>query len=238
MESWLRFSKIDWEQTLAYSEETPHYPTIWLNLKGREPKGIVSIDEREAILERMINALYQWKDPFTDEKVVRRVYRREEIYHGLYVGRAPDLTIDYNEPGGFSYLSRPSYTSKNGAAIRKLKKEEIKSVRFQSNSGSHRNLGIFIAYGNKIKSGHNLKGVHILDLSPTILYLLGIPVPVEMDGQVIGDCLKEEYKPKQALRRGMEQPVPFREGVETQNTYTIEEEEEIRKRLKGMGYID
>jgi len=35
MESWLRFSKIDWGKTLAYSEETPYYPTVWLNLKGR-----------------------------------------------------------------------------------------------------------------------------------------------------------------------------------------------------------
>ena len=234
MESWLRFSKIDWEQTLAYSEETPYYPTIWLNLKGREPEGIISVDEREAILERIINALYRWKDPFTDEMVVRTVYRREEIYHGLYVERAPDLIIDYNEPGGFSYLSRPSYTSKDGVVIRKLTKKEMESARFQSKSGSHRNHGIFIAHGNRIKSGHPLKGVDILDLAPTILHLLGLPVPSEMDGQVIEGCLVGG-KIQGEIRKEMDWSV--KNSIHVQETYTEEEEEEIRKRLKGMGYI-
>jgi predicted AlkP superfamily phosphohydrolase/phosphomutase len=238
MESWLRFSKIDWKQTLAYSEETPYYPSIWLNLRGREPEGIVSADERETILERIANALYRWKDPFTDEKVVRRVYKREEIYRGPCVERAPDLIIDYHEPGGFSYLSRPSNASKNGVVIRKLTKMEIESARFQSKSGSHRNLGIFVAYGNSIRSGHHIEGMHILDLAPTILHLLDIPIPTEMDGRVIDDCLKEEYRSKQTRRREMRQPIFITEGPENQNLYTVEEEEEIKKRLKGMGYID
>ena len=46
MESWLRFSSIDWSQTIAYSEETPYYPTIWLNLKDREPDGIIPLEQR------------------------------------------------------------------------------------------------------------------------------------------------------------------------------------------------
>jgi predicted AlkP superfamily phosphohydrolase/phosphomutase len=238
MESWLRFSKIDWGKTLAYSEETPYYPTVWLNLKGREPEGIVSIDEREDLLERIIRALSQWQDPWTGERVVRKVYRREDIYHGPYVEKAPDLIIDYHEPGGFSYLSRPSYTVKDGIVIRKLSKEEIDSARFQNKCGSHRNLGIFVAYGHGIKSNHHVKRVNILDLAPMILYLLDLPIPEEMDGQVIGDCLRAEVKQKQGGKRERPPSGPITAGMETENIYTAEEEEEIRKRLKGMGYID
>jgi len=238
MESWLRFSQIDWSQTLAYSEETPYYPTIWLNLKNREPDGVVLPEQREDILDRITEALYRWKDPFTNGNVVRRVYRREEIYHGPYVDRAPDLIIDYNEPGGFSYLSRPSYTNRDGAIIRKLSKKEIDSARFQSKSGSHRDFGIFMAAGIGIKSGNRIKKINILDIAPTILYLLGLPVPDEMDGEVISDALEEGYKQKMIRRRKTDETEPVNECAETQNTYTPGEEEEIRKRLKGMGYID
>jgi hypothetical protein len=59
-----------------------------------------------------------------------------------------------------------------------------------------------------------------------------------MDGRVIDDCLKEEYRSKQTRRREMRQPIFITEGPENQNLYTVEEEEEIKKRLKGMGYIE
>ena len=236
MESWLRFSKIDWDKTQAYSEETPYYPTIWLNLKGREPEGIVSAQEREIILEKLTNALYQWKDPFTNENVVRRVYRREEIYSGPYVGRAPDLVIDYNHPGGYSYLSRPSYTKQDKTSIGKLTKKEMESARFQSKSGSHREFGIFIALGNSIKKGKFVHKVNILDLAPTILHLLGLPIPAQMDGHVILECLKDEFKSKETDNKDAGQSIAIDEDME--NAYTAEEEEEIRQRLKGMGYLE
>lgn len=239
MESWLRFSRQDWSQTLAYSEETPYYPTIWLNLRGREPEGIVSPDERDVILDRIIDRIYAWKDPYTGENVVRKVYKREEIYNGPYLDKAQDLIIDYNESGGFSYLSRPSYTNKGKDPIRRPSKKEMDSAKFQNKSGSHRNYGIFIAYGDPIKSGHEVKNIQILDLPSTILYLLGLPIPSEMDGKVIEDCFKENYLQKQVkiIQNGGESVLTQRHE-EHQETYSLEEEEEIRKRLKGMGYID
>lgn len=238
MESWLRFSKLEWSSTLAYSEETPYYPTIWLNLKGREPGGIVPLNEREAVLDRVIDALYRWRDPYTGENVVRKVYRREEIYHGLYVDKAPDLVIDYNEPGGYAYLSRPSYTTKGQDVIKKLSRKELESARFQNKSGSHRKLGIFMAHGDRIQSGCELSGISIVDLAPTILHLIGLPVPAEMDGRIISRCFKEEYQT--ATVRGEARREPFTgEGPERDvETYSPDEEEEIRKRLRDLGYIE
>ena len=190
------------------------------------------------ILQKITEALYSWKDPFTGENVVRKVYRREDIYRGSCLDRAPDLIIDYNEPFSFSYLSRPSYTRKNGAIISKLSKKEIDSARFQSKSGSHRNLGIFVAYGDGIKSGNTTTGVHIVDIAPTVLHILGLAIPSEMDGKVIEECFEESHAQKQILKKETEEKALFTEQLETEQTYTAGEEEEIRKRLKSMGYID
>jgi predicted AlkP superfamily phosphohydrolase/phosphomutase len=41
--------------------------------------------------------------------------------------------------------------------------------------------------GVGIKQAHETHGARIIDLAPTILYLLGIPVPYDMDGSVIND---------------------------------------------------
>jgi predicted AlkP superfamily phosphohydrolase/phosphomutase len=239
MESWLRFSKIDWGQTLAYSEETPYYPTIWLNLEGREPDGIVPVHERDGVLERITDALCRWKDPYTGENVVRKVYRREEIYSGPYVDKAPDLIIDYHEPGGFSYLSKASYTDSGKDVIRKLTRKELDSARFQNKNGSHRKLGIFTTCGDCIKTGTEVSGVRILDFAPTILHLLGLPVPQEMDGRIIDGCLREDYqKPHTQREESRGERLPAGSPIEHEETYSPEEEDVIKKRLRDLGYIE
>jgi len=237
MESWLRFSRIKWSQTRAYSEETPYYPTIWLNLEGREPEGMVPPAERDKMLDGIIESLYQWKDPFSGEKVVKRAYKREEIYQGPFVHKAPDLIIDFNNPDGFSYLSRPSYTNKGKEPVGRLSRKEMDSMRFHNKSGSHRDFGIFFAHGKQIKSSHEARGVHILDLAPTVLYLLGLPVPPEMDGRIIEDCFKAEYRPKRVERAMKEEPLAP-DSYEYAATYSDKEAEEIRKRLQDMGYME
>ena len=65
---------------------------ININLKGREPLGIVNPGkEYENIIEEIRKELYEVKDPETGEKIVNKVFRPEEIYHGPYIKEAPDL---------------------------------------------------------------------------------------------------------------------------------------------------
>ena len=63
VESWARFSVIDWTQTRVYSEETPYYPSIWINLKGREPLGIVDPHEYETVRTHIMAQLALWRNP-------------------------------------------------------------------------------------------------------------------------------------------------------------------------------
>jgi predicted AlkP superfamily phosphohydrolase/phosphomutase len=241
MESWLRFSRMKWNETTAYSEETPYYPTIWLNLKGREPEGIVPQAERDIVLDKIIAALYQWRDPWSGEKVVKRAYKREELYSGPHLHKAPDLILDFNYPGGFSYLSRPSYTNKGKEVIKRLSGKEMESMKFHNKSGSHRDYGIFFAIGKGIRAAHEVKDTHILDLAPTILTILGLPVPADMDGNIIEACFRPESRPVRIKRTEEEARPPDNRNKGAEDfaaTYSDKETGEIRKRLQEMGYME
>lgn len=231
-ESRLRFSAIDWRRTKAYAEETPYYPNITVNLKGREPDGVVEEHEYEDVVSRVIELLHEWKDPETGNGVVEKAYRRKDIYHGDYIDRTADIIISWNLDKGYAYMSGPSFASEKGVSVKKLPQKVFEKSDYMLNrSGSHRDKGIFIIAGDKIKGGARIEKAEITDLAPTILYLLDIPIPEDMDGEVLLSCFKEEH-----LR-----PPVFEGASRTKERsdyhYSDEETDRIKKRLKDLGYL-
>lgn len=99
-------------------------------------------------------------------------------------------------------------------------------------SGYHRMEGILVAAGPDVKPGFVTEDASILDIAPTILYAMGLPVPSDMDGNVLLEAFRADFTANN--------PVVFDDSQATQThapvTYTQDEEEQIRRRLKGMGY--
>src|SRR5690606_32413653 len=119
VESRVRFGGIDWKRTRAFSEELNYNPSIWLNLVGRDAAGIVAASDRDRVRSELSAALLQWRDPFSGEAVVRRVWQREELYTVECVEDSPDLILDLATPGGYSYMCLPSLGS-DGPALERL----------------------------------------------------------------------------------------------------------------------
>jgi predicted AlkP superfamily phosphohydrolase/phosphomutase len=232
MESWARFSAIDWKRTRAFSEETPYFPSIWINLKGREPLGIVEQSEHEMLCEHLIAQLTLWRNPYTGQRMVKRVYRRDEIYSGPHVAQAPDLTIEWEFDNGYSYLFRPSIGRRKPPVCR-LTRQEKKYVK----SGDHRDHGIFLATGPQLIPPTEVKELELVDLAPTVLYLLGLPIPAEMDGQVATQLFAEEYLTSHPIRYEYETSLQATSSGAPRN-YSPDEEAAIRTRLQGLGYIE
>jgi predicted AlkP superfamily phosphohydrolase/phosphomutase len=235
IESSVRFALIDWGHTHAYSEETPYYPSVWVNLRGREPDGIVMPGkEYEEVRDEIIDALGKWSDPETGQRYVRKVHKREDIYCGALVEKFPDLIIEWNCDNGYSYLFKNSYSAKRQRTpMRQLDAKERQHVK----SGDHRDHGILMVSGIDIQQPMQLSDVAIIDLAPTILHMLGLPVPVDMDGRVLTELFK-------AKSRGS-RPVSYADRSQPQGDlsalrrdYTEDEEEAIRVRLQGLGYIE
>jgi len=211
---------VNWSKTRAYS--LGWIGQIYINLKGREPEGIVLPgSDYEAVLADLTSALWELEDPETGERVVDAIWRKEELYTGPYLDVAPDLNIIMK---GMSYVTQ-------------LRREFSQDTIFalpHDVTGVHRLDGILIAHGPEIRQGTEIQGAQIIDVAPTILHLMGVPVPEDMDGQVLTALFASDES--KALSSAPAEPVLPSETLPDQ--WTEEDEQEILRRLTDLGYIN
>ena len=167
---------IEWRKSDIYFREGS-FGMLNVNLKGREPEGKVERSELEKVRDKLIREALKWKDPRTGNKVILEGYPGDEVYHGDSKN-IPDMVLIRND----GYKLQGGY-DRHG----KLFEEE--RVRI----GDHAKYGILSAYGRGIEKKKELKGAKVYDLAPTILYLLGISVPEEMDGYVLREMFGEKF---------------------------------------------
>ena len=108
LESNVRFGAIDMRNTIAFSDELNYFPGIYLNMVGREPRGIVRPEQKRETILRVRTALLGARDPWSGKPVVADVIPREELFEGPYLDRAPDLLLDLHLDNGYSYNLMPS----------------------------------------------------------------------------------------------------------------------------------
>jgi predicted AlkP superfamily phosphohydrolase/phosphomutase len=214
---------IDWAHTQAFAD--PVGSTIRLNVAGREPSGTVAPGrETEELLALISQRLLECTDATTGEPAVEAVLRREEVYRGPYVSQAPELTIQWNRRVAVGRLA-PSVP---GAG-------DYPTEQFRAISGDHRPEGILMMAGPGIAPARAIAGAAIADVFPTILTLLGIGVPADVDGKVLSEALECGVPGSPPVRASDSPQAPASPG---RHEYTSDEEEEIRERLRGLGYLE
>ena len=169
----VRGGKIDLERSKAVSYG---YGDLWLNVKGREPKGVIQQgEEYNEVREEIIQFLENLE--IDGEKPIKKVLKREEIYLGPLIRNAPDLMTIFNT--GWQAARRLETTKKS-------KKEYVNETPMWSggHDGAHDPIdvpGFLAIIGSGIK-GRKAIRANLYDLAPTILSTYGIPIPVDMDG--------------------------------------------------------
>lgn len=165
------FQNVDWIRTQAYGIG---FNGLYLNMRGREAEGSVLPAEREALLQDLTRRLMNLRDPKDGKAIVKRVYRREEIYSGANMDNAPDLIIGYDR----------GYRASWETAIGNFTEEWI-SDNMDPWSGTHLNAAELvpgIVLSNKaIRSARP----RLVDMAPTILNEFGIAKEDEMVGTSI-----------------------------------------------------
>jgi len=215
--SMLMQNSVDWSRTKAYP--LGGACQIAINLKGREPQGIVELGpEYEQVCAEVEHVLHTLRDPGTGQPMVKRVWHKSEIYGDDEVPELPDLYVEwindaYTDLGGIGYS------------------RGIVSEPIRGRSGGHTMRGIFLAHGPGIKRGYTVAGARLIDVAPTVMHLLGATVPGHMDGRVLTSIWEGE----QAVAYGAPESTPFH--GEKVHVFSDEDQATIEKRLRNLGYI-
>ncbi len=214
---------IDWSQTKAYS--FGYYGQVFINLRGREPLGIVNAGREYAELrDEIMREMQTIVDPADGLPVMDHVFVREELFEGEHVAEAPDLLAIMRD---FTYMTRKGYefADRRGLLFREPYTKE---------TGSHRLEGILVAAGPDVAAGCALDTYDIQDLTPTLLHLQNSPIPTYMDGRLIETLFSEEFLEVNDPRYE-EREMSVRDDVKLD--WSDADETELVERLKNLGYL-
>jgi predicted AlkP superfamily phosphohydrolase/phosphomutase len=223
VEATIQLGDVDWDHTRVYC--TGATDDLYINLRGREPQGIVEPgDEYQELCGLLVNHLTGTVNPATGQPAVEFVAHREKVYHGQHVERAPDILIRWSTQSVLTGLHTSGHAP-------------VPTQPFPppEQSGGHRLYGILIAAGGHFRKAVSWQEISIMDIAPTMLHLFGSPVPGDMDGQVMSFALDENWLAAHPIQ--VAEPATQQATVEPQE-YSAEEASGIEERLRGMGYIE
>ncbi len=198
-------SRIDWD----HSKVIPCLSLLYVNSDECES---------EKIKKKLPQELSKVKNPKTGEQIIERVYTKEEIYSEKNFPMAPDLVL----------VPKKGYQISNFAG-----KNVIVDFWKGGWVGTHEQKGIFIAYGPSIKEGAKIEGAKIIDLAPTILHMMRLPVPKDVNGRVLKELFKDDSDPAERAVKYKD----YEETIGERDTKFIQREEEIKERLRKLGYL-
>ncbi len=181
-------SRIDWKRSRAFALPSGDFQGfVSINLAGREPWGVVApgAEYREEC-ERIRHELKRLVNPATGRPAIRDVVATAGVYEGEQRDELADLVILWSKEAPIESLHHPDLglVERSHAPLRR---------------SQHAPEGFLIAKGPHLARGARVAEASILDLAPTILHLMGEPVPSDADGRVLLEILEEDFKADRAV---------------------------------------
>lgn len=210
--------QIDWQRTRAYAGAVSSQA---LYLNDRPAAGAMPVQLQAEIVSQLMTALATVTDPATGGPVFQEIYRRQDLYSGPHVDQAPHIVFNL----------APGYMVDDKLSVESAFEDVLPAV----GTGLHHVDGFFALLGPGIAPSVRPLEAHIADIAPTLLYLLGEPVPTSMDGRVLERAFKPEFLAAAPVRYTAESHLLADESLAV---YSDEEMETISQRLRSLGYRD
>lgn len=204
-------SPVEWSKTRAYTSVVSTGEGVSVNLKGREPQGVVDRRDYQRVRDEVAAALSEFRDPETGSPPISKIYRKEEVLSGRFLDEAPDLLL----------VPAPFYSLTHAKGM-------IEKADWLS--GDHRLEGVLVATGPEVRTGPLESPARLIDLGPTSLAALGVPSGVARDGDVLRYLVGDK-------ELTIAEDLVGARGV-SEEGLTSDEEGEIEDHLRGLGYVE
>lgn len=169
----LATDNIDWSRSLAFCLPTDLEGCVRINLKGREPHGIVEEGAQyEDVCAALTKAALALVNPETGAPAVREVVRIDRRFPGERRHHLPDLVLAWADEAPIAQV----YSDRTGL---------ITGASPDPRTGTHHPRGFVAMRGPRVRRGAVADGHHIVDVAPTMLACLGVQPPTRMDGRVL-----------------------------------------------------
>ena len=220
----LFMSLVDWERTRAHSSFSGGEDIVLINLKGREPLGLVEPGEEYENLRKEIIQKLLKVEAEDGTLLVESAFRREDLWSGPSVQYAPDIQFLTHET---------SVQTKANPLSRVISEPALDGV-----SAMHRKEGVYLMEGaGVIREGQETSQAQIADMTPTIMHLIGLPFEEYMDGVLIESAFELDW-----LKQ-----FPVRVNPDSQNhllnrheggTLSSEQEKKLIESMRTLGYME
>ena len=220
------FVAIDFPKTRAFAYG--NMGNVVVNLRGRERFGVVEPgEEYDRVREEIREAALELVDPDTGDRLVSAVHRREDLFEGPQIEKIPDLIFEFDS---YAWAGKGNLMKRTPTIWDTIKMAESGNETYV---GTHRHEGI-VAFAGPAAARREIASANIEDVAPTILYLLGEAVPLDLEGRVLEeivdaavlDARPPEYGEASAISVG-----------DVQN-YAEDDLGEIEDRLRNLGYLE
>jgi predicted AlkP superfamily phosphohydrolase/phosphomutase len=213
------FANVDWNETLAYCR-TPSSNGITIRVAQRPGDPGIRPEDYTQFRDRIIDDLRSIKDEQTGEPLIKEIMKREDVFPGPYMKNAPDLTLVLRDHGFVS--------------IRNL---EPLVMKRKAPAGTHHPDGIFLAGGRGVERGLVSECRNIVDVAPTLLYSLGLPVPEDLEGEVSVGFFTKEFVAANPVIKGAP-TLPVQDGEVESKEITEDEKARLITQLRMLGYME
>jgi predicted AlkP superfamily phosphohydrolase/phosphomutase len=161
--------KINWDKTKAWA--AGNNGQIYLNMQGRESRGIVPPSEYESLMKELREKIVKIPDE-GGSLLKTRFLMRDDVHHGPLAKFGPDIFVFFNE-GRWNTNEMIGYGKGNIYSY---------DTSLGPDDGSHGFYGYFCAVGPEVPAEGEKQGTNLLDIAPTVLSIMGEKVPDLMEG--------------------------------------------------------
>lgn len=182
MTSYWRMGKMNWAETKAFSMVADLQGYIRINLKAREREGIIEQKDYDELCDQIIEGIKTFVDVNTRESIVESIIKTRDLFpQAEGFNKLPDIIVKWKFKPAVSYskIISPLYGEVDWPSP---------GLNSDGRSGNHRSQGFLLASGRTVRNV-TFPRKHIIDIAPTILDILGIPVPDSFKGETIKEII-------------------------------------------------